>query len=85
MSDDLIRQAREMMEGISEGPWKADETKSRLRLTGHYSASRQFVVSAIQKTTDADRTAMQWRTLRFLSWCREGVPALIAELEKRNG
>lgn len=67
--DDLIRQAREMLEGVTELP-------ERLEMVADLWAASDGHNDHWCAMTDA---------IKFIAWCREGVPALIAELEKRNG
>ena len=94
-ADFLIRQAREMLEGVTEGPWfphgKAGKSLQYGVTTEEYFKGSSGAKRRIGKMgspnpyrppcLDAEDAA----NARFIAWCREGVPALIAELEKRNG
>jgi len=88
MSDDLIRQAREMLAGTTEGPWESVYsigvfTPNHPRENhGRIVMVRELIASCGRgRVPDSDSAA----NARFIAWCREGVPALIAELEERNG
>ncbi len=90
-SDDLIRQAREMLECVTDGPWGVPHTsKSGTRVFGpdliHTSANGDDVpVRRMVATCEMGSQHERKANALFIAWCREGVPALIAELEKRNG
>ena len=75
---DLTTDAAKALEGVTPGPWLAE--------SGHMQSNGQLY----WQVTDGHDAILQnqfcWHhgdhaaTARFVAWCREGVPALVAEL-----
>jgi len=87
--DDLIRQAREMLRGLPDESWAVSGMRRKI---GGYPILTVFSEkddNGIVAVFYSDKTPALHREAhgiaRFIAWCREGVPALIAELEERNG
>lgn len=68
-----LAEAGRVLEGVTEGPWRVDgEPWNQIVWSG--AGNRVCFMSHSNGLDDARDVA----TARFIAWCREGVPALIA-------
>lgn len=80
---DLIAEADAAMEGVTEGPWVWDK---------HYddshsitSGEKLVALSVDQFYASDDRfPSTGLEDARFIAWCREGVPSLLAALRESD-
>jgi len=84
MSDDLIQQAREMLKGVTEGPWFV----SGVRVT----MDRQRWLRVMDEAKEWERAFIPYddykiedhisatANARFIAWCREDVIAILAKV-----
>jgi hypothetical protein len=79
---DLIAQAEAVMEGVTPGPWETScarwpEQIGCCPLVGRPVSAHHNMRNVAAANTDAD--------IRFIAWCRAGVPALIARIRELEG
>ena len=83
MSDDPIRQAREMLAGVTEGPWHLDMWRDGS--DGGFAVLSPDGKCLCRPSEWPSNAAESAVNARFIAWARTGVPALIAELEASRG
>lgn len=78
--------AREALEGVTEGPWEFDGFQFVSRAEGLNYGTR-IIIEACEGTIYSEYSAdsaylgITAETARFITYARQGVPALAAELE----
>lgn len=78
MTDDILVQARAALDGTTEGPWYAESAPVE-----PYGLQTVYNTFNNGETQDMDLVAeVAYDNALFIAWSREGVPALIAEIER---
>lgn len=79
MDPAIAERAGEVLEGVTEGPWATGE----LTKGGSYrylEAPDWDAFASVVVTCDGERQEEGEANARFIAWCREGVPALLARI-----
>jgi hypothetical protein len=89
---DISTDAAKALEGVTPGPWQADSAfcqgdhAVRIAMPDWAGVPQATVAECDHNWLDADcgERRISWKeaeaNARFIAWCREGVPALVAEL-----
>lgn len=87
---DVVEQAKELLEGVTPGPWEASDEQgdeitvgagSYLANPGIYNPTDLIVAYDVYSDEDRERE-QRWRDARFIAAARQLVPDLVAIVEQ---
>lgn len=87
---DVVEQARELLEGVTPGPWEASDDHadeitvgagSYLANPGSYNPTDLIVEYDVYSDDDRERD-QRWRDALFIAAARQLVPDLVATIEQ---
>jgi hypothetical protein len=87
---DVVEQARELLEGVTPGPWEASDDSrdeitvgagSYLENPGSYNPGDLIVEYDVYSDEEAERE-QRWRDARFIAGARQLIPDLVETIEQ---
>lgn len=74
-----LAEAGEVLEGVTAGPWSIPGQPDKICAEGYTKNGFARTIATVA-TPSWMGSADPWTNARFIAWCREGVPALLARL-----
>lgn len=85
-SGDVVVEAQAALEGVTEGPWEAQDWDSHANgdrgcgiLAGTGTGQRGIAYTGLYHWNPPEQAEAD---AKFVTWCRDGVPRLIAEVQR---